>query len=60
MDSINKKIIGKVICLASAVTIISTAVFISGKKNEEIISASYNMHSDKPIIILDAGHGECS
>lgn len=58
MKSISKKIVGKIVCLFCAVGIISTAILLSGKDEEDVIKVSktYN-DSDKPIIILDAGHG---
>lgn len=58
MKSISKKIAGKVVCLVCAVGIISTAILISGRNNSDSVSVSrtYN-DSDKPVIILDAGHG---
>ncbi len=61
MKGISKKIVGKLVCLVSAVGIISTAILLSGRDsdNSVMISKTYN-DSDKPIIILDAGHGESS
>ncbi|MDE5947150.1 MAG: hypothetical protein K2G63_07600, partial [Oscillospiraceae bacterium] len=58
--TINKKITGKLICLACSVGIIGTTIFLSGKNNDNnnLISVSRLYESDKPIIILDAGHGE--
>ncbi len=58
MKSISKKIIGKIVCLVCAVGIIGTTLLLSGKEKEDAITVSktYN-DSDKPIIILDAGHG---
>jgi len=58
MKSISKKIVGKLVCLVSAVGIISTAILLSGRDSDDyvMVSKTYN-DSDKPIIILDAGHG---
>ncbi len=58
MKGISKKIVGKLVCLVSAVGIISTAILLSGRDsdNSVMVSKTYN-DSDKPIIILDAGHG---
>lgn len=58
MKTINKKIAGKLICLACSVGIIGTTIFLSGKNNDDnLVSVSRLYEADKPIIILDAGHG---
>lgn len=59
MKNISKKTSGKIVCILCAVGITGTAFLLSGKNSEEnavTVSKSYN-DSDKPIIILDAGHG---
>lgn len=58
MKSISKKFVGKAICLVFAVGIISTTILFSGRDRDNAVTVSktYN-DSDKPIIILDAGHG---
>ena len=59
MKNISKKTTGKIVCILCAVGITGTAFLLSGKNSEEnavTVSKSYN-DSDKPIIILDAGHG---
>ncbi|MDD7185293.1 MAG: hypothetical protein PUH54_06425 [Oscillospiraceae bacterium] len=61
MKNISKKAAGKIVCLLCATGITATAILLSGRKKDDAITVSrtYN-DSDKPIIILDAGHGGCS
>ncbi len=61
MKNISKKTAGKIICLLCATGITGTAILLSGRDKDDAVtvSKSYN-DSDKPVIILDAGHGECS
>lgn len=60
MNKINKKITKKIICSAFIISIIAGVAKLSEKYNEKNVPASVNYSENTPIIVLDAGHGECT
>lgn len=61
MKKINKKIVRRLVCVASALVIAGGAsVYFIDKSRQQTIATMGAANGDKPIIILDAGHGECS
>ncbi|MGN1481138.1 hypothetical protein [Porcipelethomonas sp.] len=60
MKKINKKILKRLACVTSALVIAGGVVVYSiNKSQQKTIATLGEVNNDKPIIILDAGHGEC-
>lgn len=58
MKNINKKIVKRFAVVSSACAICAAAVFFSYRHmDSDILPAVGSVQSDKPVIILDAGHG---
>lgn len=61
MKKINKKILKRAIVVTSAVAVCTGVVFCSYRyMDNKTLPAIGSVQSDKPVIVLDAGHGECS
>lgn len=61
MNNIKRKIIGGAVIFGCAVIGLSAAVKINQKaKSDTIPVAMLSQANETPIIVLDAGHGECS
>lgn len=62
MDNIKKKIFKRLTGLALAVSVAAAAVYFGGTKAIEnvLLASVVKQPYEPPIIILDAGHGECS
>lgn len=62
MDKIKKKIIKRITGLFLAVSAAASAVYFGGTKAVEnaIFTLVVKQPYEPPVIILDAGHGECS
>lgn len=62
MDNIKKKIFKRLTGLALAVSVAAASVYFGGTKAIEnvLLASVVKQPYEPPIIILDAGHGECS
>ena len=58
MKKINKKIVRRLVCVASALVLAGGAsAYYINKSQQKTIATIGAAKNDKPIIILDAGHG---
>lgn len=61
MNKITRKIIGGTLIFGCAVFGLTALTHISGKSDNVSVPVSLMSYdNEKPVIILDAGHGECS
>lgn len=62
MQSIKNKIIKRITGLCLAVSVATAAVYFGGTKAIEnaLFTSVVKQPYEPPVIILDAGHGECS
>lgn len=61
MNKIKRRIIGGAVVFCCAAVGISAASHITKKADHIAVPAALtNYEKDSPVIILDAGHGECS
>lgn len=61
MNKITRKIIGGTVVFGCAAFALTALTHISSKSDDASMPVSFMSYQDeKPIIVLDAGHGECS